>query len=527
MAMSAETGLPDGGDQHPWPGHPRRWLILGALSLSLLVIGLDLTVLSVALPTLVRDLNASSTDLQWIMDSYILVLAALLLPAGSLGDRLGRKRVLVVGLVLFLVGSVLCANAGSAQMLIGFRAFMGLGGAIVLPLTLSVLPTIFNEIQRPRAIAVWSVVTGVSIALGPIVGGWLLDHYAWGSIFIFNVPFIVAALLAVIFLVPESRNPQPRRLDPVGVVLAAAGLTTLVYAVIEQPTRGWDSITLSTLIGGGTLLGIFALWEARSNHPVLDVHLFANPRFTWAAVGFGLVGLVLTGAMLLFTQYLQDVLGYGPFDAGVRVLTLVGGLLVGAPLVSRLLPRIGTKVAMFSGFVVLATSLFLFSRTTVQTGFGFVGLCLALMGVGLGMAMTPGLDAIMGALPEGEFGAGSAVANTFRQVGGAVGVALLGNLYLNRYVTDLHLPVGLPAPVVIAIQQSVGAANDVAARLPLPLAAQVRDAAHTAFMSGMDETLVISAAITIGAAVLVLAFLPGRKRAAKPLVVVAATGARS
>jgi len=522
-----DADLPESLGERPWPGHPRRWLILGALSLSLLVIGLDLTVLSVALPTLVRDLNANSTDLQWIMDSYILVLAALLLPAGSLGDRLGRKRVLVVGLALFLIGSLLCANAGSAQELIGFRAFMGLGGAIVMPLTLSVLPTIFNDTERARAIAVWSVVTGVSIALGPIVGGWLLDHYAWGSIFIFNVPFILAALVAVVLLVPESRNPIPRPSDPVGVMLAAAGLTTVVYAIIEQPTRGWDSVTLTTMIGGVVLLAGFAVWEARSRHPVLDVHLFANPRFTWAAVGFGLVGLVLTGAMLLFTQYLQNVLGYSPFDSGVRVLALVGGLLVGAPVVSRLLPRIGTKVAMVSGFAILAVSLALFSTTTVQTGFGFVGLCLALMGVGLGVAMTPGLDAIMGALPEGEFGAGSAVANTFRQVGGAVGVALLGNLYLNRYVTDLHLPSTLPTPVVHAIQQSVGAANAVAAQLPAPLSAQVRNAAHAAFMSGMDETLVISAGIAVAAAVLVLAFLPGRTRVAQPILRTATTSARS
>jgi EmrB/QacA subfamily drug resistance transporter len=501
----------------PTTGHPRRWWILGALSLSLMVIGLDLTVLSVALPVLVTDLKATTTELQWIMDSYILVLAALLLPAGSLGDRIGRKRVLVAGLGLFLAGSLLCAYAWSAGSLIGFRAFMGLGGAIVMPLTLSVLPTIFGEQERPKAIAVWSVASGVSVALGPIVGGWLLGHYFWGSIFWFNVPFIVAAIVAVVWLVPESRDPRPRRADPAGVLLAAAGLISLVYAIIEQPTRGWDWVTLATLAAGVALLAAFAAWEARSPHPMLDVRLFANPRFAWAVVGFGLVGLVLTGAMFLFTQYLQDVEGYRPFDAGLRMIPMVVGMLAGAQAVSRLLPRIGTKVAMATGFTLLAASLALFSTASVHTGYGFVALCLTLMGAGLGTAMTPGLDAIMSAMPEGQFGAGSAVASTFRQVGAAIGVALLGDIYLNGYVAKLHLPAGLPAPVVHIARQSVGAANAVAARLPAPLAGQVRGQAHAAFMSGLDWALLLAAGVALLAAVLVAAFLPGRKPAAQAL----------
>jgi EmrB/QacA subfamily drug resistance transporter len=512
MPRAGAEGSP-AQQREPPAGHPQRWWILGALSLSLMVIGLDLTVLSVALPVLVADLKATTTELQWIMDSYILVLAVLLLPAGSLGDRIGRKRVLVAGLTLFLAGSLLCAYAWSAGALIGFRAFMGLGGAIVIPLTLSVLPAIFSEQERPRAIAAWSAASGVSIALGPIVGGWLLGHYFWGSVFWFNVPFIVAALLAVVWLVPESRDPRPRRADPGGVLLAAAGLTSLVYAIIEQPTRGWDQVTVTTLAGGVALLAAFAALEARSRHPMLNVSLFADPRFTWAAVGFGLVGLVLTGAMFLFTQYLQDVLGYRPFGAGLRVIPLVLGLLAGAQAVSRLLPRTGAKVAMSAGFTLLAAGLALFGTATVHTGYAFIALCLTLMGAGLGMAMTPGLDCIMGAMPEGEFGAGSAVANTFRQVGGAIGVALLGGLYLNRYVATLHLPAALPAPVVRATRQSVGAANAVAGKLPAALGAQVRGQAHAAFMSGLDWTLLIAAGVAVAAAALVAALLPGHKPA--------------
>ena len=491
--------------------HPKRWWILIALSLSVMVIGLDLTVLSVALPVLVRVLKANTTSLQWIMDSYILVLAALLLPAGSLGDRLGRKRVLIVGLGLFLLGSVLCAFATSAGSLIGFRAFMGLGGAMVMPLTLSVLPTIFSQEERPRAIAVWSVASGISIALGPIVGGWLLDHYFWGSVFLFNAPFIVAALVAVIWLVPESRDPRPKRLDPVGAVLAAVGLTSFVYGIIEQPTRGWSWVTLGSLAAGVALLAVFVAHEARSPDPMLDIGLFTNPRFTWATVAFGLVGLVLMGSMFILTQYLQDVLGYRPFDAGLRVIPLVLGLLVGAQLVSRLLRFVGTKLAMAGGFALLAVSLTLFSRASVNTGYSFVALCLAVMGIGLGAAMTPGLDSIMGAMPEAEFGEGSAVANTFRQVGGAIGVAMLGDIYLNHYVARLDLPVGLPAVAVRAARQSVGAANEVAARLPHVLGTQVRHGAHVAFMSALDWTLLIAAAIALAAATVVAVLLPSHR----------------
>jgi len=276
-------------------------------------------------------------------------------------------------------------------------------------------------------------------------------------------------------------------------------------------------VTVTTLAVGLALLAAFAAWEARSRHPVLNVRLFANPRFTWATVGFGLVGLVLTGAMFLFTQYLQDVEGYRPYDSGLRMIPLVVGMLVGAQAVSRLLPRIGTKAAMAAGFTLLAAGLALFGIATVDTGYGFVALCLTLMGAGLGMAMTPGLDAIMGAMPAGEFGAGSAVASTFRQVGGAIGVALLGDIYLNRYMATLHLPTALPASVAHIARQSVGAANAVAAKLPAPLAGQVRGEAHAAFMSGLDWTLLLAAGVAVVAAGLVAAFLPGRKPAAPAL----------
>jgi MFS transporter, DHA2 family, multidrug resistance protein len=238
----------------PSQRYPQRWWILGALSLSLLVLGLDTNVLSVALPVLTQKLAATTTDLQWIMDSYTLVIAAFLLPAGSLGDRIGRKRVLVTGLTLFLAGSLLCAHATSAGALIGFRAFMGLGAALTIPLTLSVLPAVFSEEERPRAIGVWSVNAGASVSLGPIVGGWLLDHFFWGSIFLFNVPFIVIALAAVIWLVPKSRDRRRKGGDRLGVLLSATGLISLVYAIIEQPSLGWDWVTLAALTAGVVLV---------------------------------------------------------------------------------------------------------------------------------------------------------------------------------------------------------------------------------------------------------------------------------
>lgn len=500
----------------PAARNPRRWWILGALSLSLLVIGLDITVLSVALPTLVRELKATTTELQWVMDAYTLVLAGLLLPMGALGDRIGRKRLLLAGLAIFLAGSVLCAYSWSAGSVIGFRAFMGLGGAIIMPMTLGVLPVIFDEDERPRAIGVWSVVSAVSIPLGPIVGGWLLDHYFWGSVFLFNVPFIAAALVAVALLVPESRDPQARRMDPAGAVLAAAGLALLVYGIIEQPIRGWDGVTAGTMAAGAILLAFFAAWELRTHHPMLDVRLFANARFAWAVIAFGFVGLVLTGGLFVFTQYLQDVLGHRPFDAGLRMVPIALGVLVGGLGGSFLVRRIGNKLGMALGFAILAGGLGMLSTLSLQTGYTFVSIGLVVMGAGMGLAMTPGLDAIMGALPEGEFGAGSAVGNTFRQVGASIGVAVFGSIYLNRYVAELELPQGLPAPLVTAVKQSVGAADLVAARLPAPLGAEVRRGAHTAFMAGMDEVVLLSAGIALVTAILILAFLPSRKPAPSP-----------
>lgn len=500
--------------------HPRRWWILGALSLSLLVIGLDLTVLSVALPTLVRELDASTQQLQWIMDAYTLVMAAALLPAGTFGDLYGRKRVLTVGLAIFLVGSMLCAYAWSANSLVAFRALMGFGAAMVTPLTLSVIPTIFPEAERPRAIATWSIVLGLSIALGPIVGGWLLDHYWWGSIFLVNVPFIVGALAAVIVMVPESRDVRSRGFDPGGGLLAMAGLTLLVYSIIQQPVRGWDWATLSALAGGAVLLIVYAIWEMRVKSPMLDIRLFSNPRFTWAVVAFGCVGLVQMGSIFLFTQYLQDVLGYRPFDVGLRVIPLVVGLIFGSQLSSFMLSRLGTKLEMAIGYGVLALSLGFLATTSSSTTYTTIAVGFFFIGFGLGSAMTPGIDAVLGALPSGEFGAGSAVSNTFRMVGGSIGIALLGNVYINRYLADLTLPPVLPSSAVAAIRQSVGAANVVAGHLPRPLDSLVRTAAHSAFISGMDQALVVAALVALFAGIMVLAFLPARKAHAERRTIV-------
>lgn len=496
----------------PSSPHPQRWWILGALCLSVMVLSIDTTVLSVALPVLTQALGATTTDLQWIADSYVLVLAAFLLPAGSLGDRIGRKRVLVTGLALFLTGSLLCARATSVGELIGFRAFMGFGGALTLPLTLSVLPTIFGDEERPRALAVWSVNSGVSISLGPIVGGWLLDHFFWGSIFLFNVPFIAIALTAVIWLVPESRDPRRRRGDPVGVLLSAAGLLTLVYAVIEQPARGWDWVTIAMLTAGVGLLAGMIGWEARSSHPMLNVQLFANPTFTWAIMAIALIGTVYNGAMFLITQFLQDVGNYSPFGAGLRLLPMVGGLMAGGQVAGRLMRRVGNKAVMSAGYVCVAVSLALFSTASVDTGYGATALCLMLMGVGLGLAMPPGLDSVMGTLPPGEVGAGSAITNTFRQVGGAIGVALFGDIYLNRYLAVLRPPAGVPAQAVQVARQSVGAANEAAAKLPTPAAALLRGQAHVAFMAGFDRTLLAEGGAALVAAIIAATLVPSRAR---------------
>ncbi|TML12511.1 MAG: DHA2 family efflux MFS transporter permease subunit [Actinobacteria bacterium] len=322
----------------------RRWWILGVLCFSLLVIVLDNSILNVALPTIVRELHATNTQLQWMVASYTLVFAGLLLTAGSLGDRFGRRPALQVGFLLFGFGSLLSAIAGSPNVLIGTRAFMGIGGAFIMPATLSIITNVFPARERGRAIGVWAATAGVGAALGPITGGFLLQHFYWGSIFLVNLPIVGAGLLAGLFLIPNSKDPAPPRLDPIGALLSIAGLSTLLFAVIEAPNRGWgDAVTVACFIVAALLLAVFFAWELRIEHPMLDLSFFRNPRFSAASTAIMLTFFAMFGSLFVLTQYLQFVLGYDSLQTGVRLLAFAIPMMVVAPNSNRLVERFGTK----------------------------------------------------------------------------------------------------------------------------------------------------------------------------------------
>jgi EmrB/QacA subfamily drug resistance transporter len=493
-------------------GYERRWWILGILCLSLLVIGLDNTILNVALPTLVRDLHASTSQLQWLVEAYVLVFAGLLLTTGSLSDRYGRRSALAAGLVVFGIGSVLSAFAGSASTLIATRALMGVGGALIMPSTLSILTNVFPPEERGRAIGVWAGVSGLGIAIGPIVGGWLLNHFWWGSVFFVNVPVVIFALIAGRLIVPNSKDPSPHALDPAGAILSIAGLVSLVYGIIEAPTHGWASAqTLGTFATAAVLLVAFVVWELRSDHPMLNVEFFENPRFTAANISIVLVFFALFGSLFFLTQYLQFVLGYSALQAGIRVAPLAGVLMVAAPLAGRLTARFGNKVLVSTGMATVAFGLWFMGTLNVTSGYGHVVIALLILGLGMGTAMVPATESIMGSLPLAKAGVGSAMNDTTRQVGGALGVAILGSIFSSAYATHIAASLaGLPAATAAAATSSVGAALAIGAKIGGAQGAEIAASARSSFIHAMDRGLVVGAAIALLGAVVALVWLPNR-----------------
>jgi EmrB/QacA subfamily drug resistance transporter len=499
--------------------YARRWWILAVLCLSLLIVGIDGTIVNVALPSLVRELGASSSQLQWIVDAYTLVFASLLLLAGSTGDRHGRKPALLAGLVIFGGGSLASALAGSPEVLISTRAVQGFGAAFIMPSTLSILTNVFPPAERGRAIGVWAGISGVGVAIGPITGGFLLEHFWWGSIFLVNVPIVVVALAATLLLVPNSRDAHAPALDLVGTVLSVAMLVALLFAIIEGPNRGWtDPVILAAFAIGGVLLAAFVVWEARSDHPMLDVTFFKNPRFSAASAAVTLVFFSMFGALFFLSQYLQFVLGYDALQSGVRLLPVAAALVVAAPLSPLLVGRIGTKLVVTFGLVLVAVAMFIFSTVTTTSGYGVVGLVLVVIGVGMALAMAPATDSIMGSLPPEKAGVGSAVNDTTREIGGALGVAILGSITASSYrasitSTDVYKVASQQSAVAAgAIKDSVGGAAEVAARLPTAAAQAVTDAANEAFVHALNQTVIVAAVIALGGALVALAFLPARPK---------------
>jgi EmrB/QacA subfamily drug resistance transporter len=500
--------------------YKHRWLTLLVLCISLIVITLDNTILNVALPTLAHPtadggLAASASQLQWIVDSYVIVFAGLLLTAGSLGDRFGRYRALAIGLAIFGAGSALSAFATSANTLIATRALMGIGGAFIMPSTLSIITNVFtNPAERGKAIGVWAGVSALGIGLGPITGGFLLEHFWWGSVFIVNIPITIAGLILGYRLVPESRDPSKPRLDPIGAVLSIAGLTTVLWSIIEAPAKGWGSSDI--IIGfavGFVILAAFMVWELRSSHPMLDMHFFQNPRFSAASGAITLTFLALFGTLFLLTQYLQTVLGYSTMKAGAVLLPQAACIMVFAPLSNVWVRRLGNKVIVTTGLLIVTTSLLLVNTLDAGSSTPHVIAITMLLGLGMANIMAPATDSIMGSLPRAKAGVGSAVNDTTRQVGGAVGVAVLGSVLASHFTSEMTSKLSsLPPSLLALVKDNVGQAVGIAREAPAaqPFAGQIVQAANESFVSGMHLAFTIGAAITFIAAVGVARFLPTR-----------------
>ncbi|HEX2701574.1 MAG TPA: MFS transporter [Acidimicrobiales bacterium] len=492
--------------------HDRRWWVLAVLCLSLVMIIVGNTVLNVALPTLVRELDASSTELQWIVDIYALVFAGLLLTAGALGDRFGRKGALTAGLVVFGTGSGLAAFASSPVELVATRAIMGLGAALVMPATLSILTTVFPPRERARAIAVWAGFAGAGAAIGPIAGGYLLEHFWWGSVFLVNLPVIAIALIGGHRVVPSSRDPRQVPLDPVGAALSIVGLGALLYAIIEAPTHGWSAApTLGAGSAALVVLAVFGAWELRSTHPMLDLRLFRNPRLSAASAAISLVFFAMFGTFFLFTQYLQLVKGYTALGAGLRTLPVALTLMVVAPLSARLVERFGPRQVVAGGLTVVAAGLALLSLSSAATSYPQLAASLVVMAVGMGSSMAPATASIMSSVPQGKAGVGSAVNDTTRELGGALGVAVLGSLAASQYASALAPALGdVPGPLAAAARRSLGGALGVAGELGHSSGAHLAAAARASFVDAMGSALLVASAVALVAAAVVGRFLPAQ-----------------
>jgi EmrB/QacA subfamily drug resistance transporter len=492
-------------------GHPRRRAILAVLCLSLLIVVIDNTILNTALPTLAEALGASTSDLQWITDGYTLTFAALLIVAGALGDRYGRRRALLLGLIVFAAGSSAAAVCTDATYLIAARAFMGLGGAFVMPATLSILTAVFPARERAGAIGAWSAITGVGIVVGPTLGGLLLNHFSWGSVFWINVPLVAIAVLAVLTVIPAQpgHGAGSGRLDLLGATLSAAALLTIVDAVIEGPDRGWTSLTtLGEAVLGIAVAAGFVLRELTAANPLIDVRVFRHRAFSAATGAIGLTFFALFGSLFALTQYLQLVHGYSPLSAGVRALPFAAAVLVLSP-VSPLLARwVGARWVVSAGLALMGTGLLVLTRSTPESAYSFLAAGVAVMGAGMGLVMAPAGEQIQSVLPPGQAGVGSAVNDTVQELGGSLGVAVIGSVVSASFRHSMD-DSGLPEALRVAARPSIADAQGVAAHAGA-LGGQVVETAQGAFTTAMTHGFAVGGIVALGAAALMVFTLPRR-----------------
>ena len=510
-------------------GHPRRWGILGVLVVSLLIVVLDNTVLNIALPTIQSDLKATPGELVWAIDSYMLAFASLLFTWGVLGDRFGRKRILLIGMVIFGVASAVCAFSESTGWLIGLRAVMGIGGAAVMPTTLAIITVVFPPHERGKAIGAWAGAVGAAVALGPVLGGVLLEHpewsswltgNPWGSVFLINVPIVIVGIIGILRVVPETRNPHPRRLDLQGPVISVVGLVLLVYGIIHaSETRNWlDPGVVIPIVLGVAIIALFLVLEARSDHSSFDVSLFRNRGYAVSLGAVSLAFFALSGITFTLPFYLQILRGYSTLVAGLCFLPFAVGQLISAPRSAALVQRFGYRAVMTTGLSIVVVALIALTQLRMDTPLWFALIVFFLFGLGMGMVVAPGSTVMQNVLPLARAGAGSAVQNTVRQVGGALGVAIIGTVLATQYARNLApsvaaLPPTIPDAAREAATESIVAADAVldaasAQGAPAAIIEPLRSGAYDAFLNAAHVANWISVAVVLIAAILVAVALP-------------------
>ncbi|MGW9210380.1 MFS transporter [Embleya sp. NPDC055664] len=502
----------------------RRWWALAALSLAMLAVGLDGTVLSVALPRLAGDLEATASDLQWFSSSYLLFLAAAMLPMGLLGDRLGHKRVLVVSLSLFALSSAGCAYAMTPGWFIAARAVLGVAGAGIVVMALSALTVLFPVDERPRAVGVWSAANFLALPLGPLLGGWMLTHLWWGWVFLINVPVALVGVAVVSVLVPgtgtgtgtaaEAAVGRRSRPDPVGVLLSTGGLACVTLGLIRAGEHGWDDAWAWGSIGGGlVLLAAFGRYEhrlgcRRGGQPLLDLRVFASRSYTWGVVLIGIAVFANIGVLFTMPQYFQAVRGTDAMGSGARLLPIIGGLVIGAVPADRVARVLGVKVAVAVGFVLMAAGLLMGGATGVRSSTWFVALWMGLSGAGMGLAMATSTSAALSEVSEGRSGVEAAVLQAANKVGAPFGSAILGSVALTGYRDRLRVP-DLSAADLHTARSGVFGGAEVAGRVgSAPMSASVRGA----FVHGMDLALLVSGGVAVLGLIVALVFMPGAGR---------------
>jgi EmrB/QacA subfamily drug resistance transporter len=492
--------------------YARRWKTLAVLSLALLIIGLDNTILNVALPSLQDQFDCSSKTLQWIVDSYLLVFAGLLLTMGTLGDRFGRKLALQAGLLLFGGASLAVLVVDGANQLIAVRGAMGIGGALIMPATLSIITNVFPREERGKAIGIWAGMASIGIGLGPLLGGLLLEWFDWTSVFLVNVPVAAVALVAAIWLVPESRDPRPGAFDLRGAALSIAALVALVYPIIEAQDRGWTNPMILGCFGlAAVLMFAFVRWELHTPEPMLNLSFFDNPRFSVASAAIGLAFFALFGSIFALTQWLQDAHGYSALQAGAAMVPLAGGLLLGAVSSIKLVARFGTTRVVLAGLLGLANLLLASLLWTPDMAYWSLGLWFFAVAMHMGWIMGPATESVMGAVPEDKAGVASAMNDVTRQVGGSLGTAVIGSLIGSLYASKLgDDTASLPAGARAAAEDSIGQANAVAAHLPAAEGASLMDSAANAFTGAMAIGFTVAAVAAVLAAIAVKLWLPAR-----------------